>query len=149
MEKDSKATIQKAVKKPGAAESLGFPEKLKAAIFKALKKHGVAENLCFPDDLKDDWFKNASEETIKTDITSDLNLRHKLINQGRILEEDLEAHYYCWLIQLKGFGAPEALVVTILDGPVLHIGAYAKEGLLSKGTASKAIQQVKQAILLQ
>ena len=115
-------------------------------LLNALKKHGAAENICFDSDLTGNWSKYASTDTMKTDIPSDVDLRHKLINQGRILEENANKHYYCWLIQIQGLFAPEVLLITILDGSTIHMAAYAKEGILSKGTAAKAIAQVKEAL---
>ena len=120
---------------------------VKSCIADALKKYGVKENLCLEEDLIKNWEKFISIDTIKkTSITSDLSLRHKLINKGRILEENTEAHYYYWIISLNGIMTPEALVVTILDGTDLYLGAFAKEGILSRGTASKVLRQIKQAV---
>lgn len=119
---------------------------VKGFITDALKKYGVKENLCYAEDLKKNLEKYIAIDVIKTDSSSDLDLRHKLINQGRILEENLETHYYYWLIRLDGIMAPEVLVVTILDGTDLYLGAFAKEGLLSKGTASKALRQIQRSV---
>lgn len=119
---------------------------VKSMLLYALKKYGEKENICFSTDLKDNWEKFASFDSIQASFHADIDLRHRLINQGRILEENLEKHSYCWLIQLKGLFAPEAMVVTMMNDDHVQLGAYAKEGLLSKGTATKAIEQVKNAL---
>lgn len=119
----------------------------KNALFDALMKYGQEENLCFSKDLQKNWDEFASYETINVSITADIDLRHKLINQGRILEENLEKHYYYWLIEIKGLFAPEALVVTLRDNTSVQIGAYANQGLASKRYTVKAIEQVKNALL--
>ena len=98
-------------------------------------------------DLKDNWERFASFDGVKASFAADIDLRQRLINQGRILEENTDKHLYCWLIQLEGLFAPEAIVVTILERDRVQIGAYAKEGLLSKGTATKAVEQVKKHLL--
>ena len=119
---------------------------IKSALYDSLKKYGEKENICFSTDLKNDWERFASYDSVKASFPSDIDLRHKLISQGRILEENLDKHFYCWLIQLEGLFAPEVLVVTIMEDDHVQIGAFAKEGLLSKGTAGKAVKQVKKAL---
>ena len=121
---------------------------IKDHIYSALIKYGVVENLCFEDDLIKGWENCVATEVVKTNITSDLSLRHRLINQGRILEENTDKHYYYWLVELKGLFPSEALVVTVLDCPNLYLGAYAKDGIISRSLAAQAISQIKDALNL-
>ena len=115
-------------------------------LYDALNVYGVKENICHKTDLTGKWKESISVETIETKIDSDLSLRSKLINQGRILEEKPDDHAIYWLIQLKGLFMPETLAVTDLDYPHIHIGAYAKEGLLTNGLAQKTVQQIINAL---
>ena len=119
---------------------------INSALLDALTKYGQRENICLKKNLKEGWDKYVSYCTVETEIDADINLRHRLVNQGRMLEEDLNNHYYYWLLQIKGLFAPEALVVTIRKGTTVHIGAYANQGLASKRFTTKAIEQVKSAL---
>lgn len=120
---------------------------IKNAIQKALSKYGTAEHLCSIENLKGEWEQHIATDSVQSTITSDLNLRHKLINQGRILEENTDEHYYYWLLQLKGLFAPEALAVTIRDGTTVHIGIYVNDGLRSQKRALQGIEQMRTALL--
>ena len=116
------------------------------ALRKAVSKYGAAEQLCFADHMMDNWNEHISTAAVPTAISSEMDLRNKLINQGRILEENADEHYAYWLIRLTGLFAPEAIVVTILGEGEIHIGAYANDGRRSKNRADQAIEQVRKAL---
>ena len=124
-------------------------EDIRKAILDALTKYGPAEQLGSADEMEADLDQHISTASIHSSISSDLNLRHRLVSQGRILEENTVNHYYYCLIQLHGLFAPEALVVTIRDGTEIILGAFANDGSRSKRRSVQAIEQVKAALLQQ
>ena len=72
-------------------------------------------------------------------------MRETLIRVGKILEEDIENKTHISTIPTGAMKAARALAVTVLDDHVLHIAAYAKEGLIKQNLSKKAVETIKQS----
>ena len=110
---------------------------------KYLEKYGEAERICSAAVLKGKWEANASYDTVYVDKTDDLLLRDALVGQGRILEEDLDNHVYVDLIRVGKRDMSEALLVIKREDKVVHLAAYAKEGLIKQHLSKQAVEKAK------
>lgn len=110
---------------------------------KYLEKYGEAEQICSSSVLKGNWVANTSYDTVHVDKTDDLLLRDALVGQGRILEEDLDNHVYVDLIRVGKRDMSEALLVVKREDRVVHIAAYAKEGLIKQHLSKQAVEKAK------
>ena len=108
----------------------------------ALKKYGAEEYICNEKDIQKMDSYTVSD-VIQTSISSDLSLRAKLIPHGRILEENLDEHYYIMLLPFGLLKAAEAMVVIKRYEDKIELIVYSKDTSAPQKSAIKAMKTVK------
>lgn len=108
----------------------------------ALKKYGAEEYICNEKDIQKIDSYTVSD-VIQTSISSDLSLRAKLIPHGRILEENLDEHFYIMLIPFGLLKAAEAMVVVKRHEDKIELIVYSKDTSVPQKSAFKAMKTVK------
>ena len=114
---------------------------------KALEDYGEETQLYVENDVDDRWEEYTSIDIFSIARPNYLNVRHSLMNQGRILEENIENNTYVVHAKMGKHRLGEAIVITHVEGNTIGIAAYAKEGLIKQHIAQKAVQQVKESVL--
>lgn len=86
------------------------------------------------------------ETTVSIGDMTFLNLRDSLIGLGTILDEDFDVNSYVLTVPSGIANKNSAIVAIQHENNQLLILSYAKEGLISQHTASKALGKVLQRL---
>lgn len=115
-------------------------------LLNVLNKFAKLESIDTMDSAKKKWDKNTSFQDVDISIKDDLSFRSRLLPCGRILEENLEEHFYILLVKISPIGGNEALLVAKREENRVCLAAYAKEGLIHQHLAQKAVEKVENSL---
>jgi len=69
-----------------------------------------------------------------------------IISVAQILDFDEEKSVLTVAVKAGSFNMHEAVLALIKEDGVIHLGAYASEGLISQHTSEKAIKRIKELL---
>lgn len=98
----------------------------------AIKEYGIDYS-----STQDDIRERAKK--ISIDNVSLAGIRAALMSVGKIIEENTDEGYY---IAIVSPGSHKAVILATVSDTNLELMAYAKEGIIKRNTAERAIKQI-------
>lgn len=96
--------------------------------------------------VRESFDKDSASSEITISSVSNYYIRDHILGLGTILEEGPEGVYYITTVKLGSRGWMLAYAILVHEKDTVHIVSYAREGLIRRGVAQKAISILKRAL---